>query len=287
MESCIHGLDINYCVSCKPKYIRKPIISQKYAPKILDNESPIHPIPLYFLFPYISLLRKFNLTFDAVDQIINQATQIHIDLLDELNKKNVGKIPWKFPFGRMKKSLNEHEYKEMKYRVIKYIDDPIWKKLPENFNDNDICSYFILKLKNKDTITINNFANWMLDCGIIGKNEKVICCVPPSTVDKESGTHVLCDAISKKCENVFNARDSVVRTKQIQSSHKGGVRSKEIHLESMEIRNSEKLAGKRILIIDDVATTGSSLAAAIEKIKVLKPISIEAFVLGRTEYEYK
>ena len=279
MENCTHGLNINYCASCKPRFIKKPIISQRYLPMTLDNEWPFHPIPLYFLFPYIPA-KRFNLNFNSVDEIINQACQIYIDLLSDLDEKNVGKIPWKFPFGDMKKNLYENNKNNI--QVIKYIEDPIWKKLPKDFTDEAICSYFILKLKNKDTKTVDNFANWIIDCGIVAKNEKVICCVPPSTVGKESGIHMLCDTVSKKCDNVLNGKDSIIRTKQIQSAHTGGIRSKEIHLASMEIKNSEKLTGKRILIIDDVATTRSSLEATIEKIKVLNPMSLETFVLGRT-----
>jgi len=287
MESCIHGLDIRYCDSCKPKYIRKPIISQKYSSKILDNEYPIHPIPLYFLFRYVSSIRKFDMRFDTIDEIITEVNKKYEELLKDLIKKNIGKLPWKYPFGNMKKSLHLHEYKEIKWNVIKYINDPIWEKLPDNFNDDDICTYFTIKLKNQDMKTIDNFANWIIDSGIVGKEEKTICCVPSSNVGEKSGIHFLCDMISNKNHKVLNANECIVRTKQIQKSHLSGIRSKETHLESIEIKNSEKLKGKKILLVDDVATSCSTLMACVEKIKVINPLKIETLVLGRTGYEYK
>ena len=283
MEICTHGLNINYCGSCKPRFIKKPILSQIYLPITLDNEWPFHPIPLYFLFRYVSSIRKFDMRFDAIDEIIMEVNNKYEELLKKLIKKNIGKIPWKYPFGDMKKSLNLHECKEIKWNVIKYIDDPIWKKLPNNFNDDDICSYFTIKLKNKDMKTIDNFANWIMDSGIVGKEEKTICCVPSSNVDEKSGMHFLCDMISNKSQKVLNANECIVRTKQIQKTHlTKGIRSKEIHLESIEINNLEKLKEKKILLVDDVATSCSTLLACVEKIKAINPLKIETLVLGRT-----
>ena len=170
---------------------------------------------------------------------------------------------------------------ELHLELLEYIDDPIWKKLPSNFDDEDICTYFTIKLKNKYQSVIEDFTNWIMDTKIIDNEEKTICCVPSSKVGVKNGVHFLCNTISNKNNKILDASECLIRNKNVPEAHRGGVRDPKIHLDSIVIKNSEKFQSKKILLIDDVASTCSTLKACIEKIKSTKPLEIETLVLGR------
>lgn len=51
----------------------------------------------------------------------------------------------------------------------------------------------------------------------------------------------------------------------------------------MELIPLPQLAGKKILLVDDVYTTGSTMKAAIELVKKLKPKDIKVLVLSKVE----
>ncbi len=51
--------------------------------------------------------------------------------------------------------------------------------------------------------------------------------------------------------------------------------------EVIELVPNTKLTGKRLLLVDDVMTTGSTIKACIDLLKRLKPRSIEVLVLAR------
>ena len=116
---------------------------------------------------------------------------------------------------------------------------------------------------------------------IIGNEEKTICCVPSSKIGVENGVNLLCNTISNNNNEILDASECLIRTKNVPSAHLGGPRDQKTHLDSIEIKNSEKFQSKKILLIDDVASTCSTLEACIEKIKSTKPLEIETLVLGR------
>ena len=288
--NCIHGMGINSCATCKPRFIIKKEINQKYKPATLDNENPIEPIKLWFLFRYKSSLKYFGKSFGEIDKVINEGDKKYESLQKKLVKKNIGNLPWKYPFGNMKNILKKYSNNvpitsdtetEIHLELLEYIEDPIWKKLPGDFDDEDICTYFTIKLKNKYQSVIEDFANWIKDSKIIGNEEKTICCVPSSEMGVKNGVHLLCNAISNKNNKILDASECLIRTINVPKAHLGGPRDQKIHLDSIEIKNSEKFQSKKILLIDDVASTCSTLEACIEKIKSTKPLEIETLVLGR------
>lgn len=50
----------------------------------------------------------------------------------------------------------------------------------------------------------------------------------------------------------------------------------------LKIVNGKKLSGKKILIVDDVYTTGSTVKAMIEMIKAYNPKEIKVLVMSKT-----
>ena len=313
--NCIHGMDIEYCATCswrvevsenkinpadfvpskpsnrKPKFTIIPVDGQKFKPIRLENDTPLDPIELYSLFNYKSSKNYWGKRFSEIDKIINEGNKKYENLQIKLAKKNIGNLPWIYPFGNKKKNLIKfrdyipvfsHKETELEIEFLEYILDSIWKKVPGDFDDDNICTYFTLKFKHKDQNAIERFANWIMDTGIIGNEEVVICCAPSSYLEnKINAVHDLCNIISNKNNKVINGTECLVRTKTVPKSTWFGGRDVKKHLDSIEIKSPEKLQAKKILLIDDVATTGSTLNACIQKLESAKPLEIMTLALGR------
>lgn len=54
--------------------------------------------------------------------------------------------------------------------------------------------------------------------------------------------------------------------------------------EVLEAKNAEKIRNKKILLVDDICTTGSSLRAAIDILKEYNPKTIEVLVIAKREF---
>lgn len=53
----------------------------------------------------------------------------------------------------------------------------------------------------------------------------------------------------------------------------------------LTVKCTDSLRGKRVLIVDDVYTTGSTMKAAIQLVKSLGPKEIRVLVMSKTEYK--
>lgn len=61
-------------------------------------------------------------------------------------------------------------------------------------------------------------------------------------------------------------------------------RNTDLQYKSLELKNTKKIKNSNILLLDDVTTTGSSLAAGIKKIKSARPKSIKALAIAKKVY---
>ena len=76
---------------------------------------------------------------------------------------------------------------------------------------------------------------------------------------------------------------SVVRTKKIQKKSIGGIREVNEDLKSMKLSSANSFIGQDILIIDDVATTWTTMKAARRLIEAQGlPKNLVSLVLSRT-----
>ena len=74
--------------------------------------------------------------------------------------------------------------------------------------------------------------------------------------------------------------DVIKKTKESKQAKKKK-RERLLAIESFGVQDIERVKGKKILIVDDVYTTGSSVKAAITLVKSGKPKYIEVFVVAK------
>jgi hypoxanthine-guanine phosphoribosyltransferase len=148
--------------------------------------------------------------------------------------------------------------------------------------DFDFTEYTsrIWNLKNCNSLVIEHFT----DCISSNLNDDFDCIlvVPPHQSGKHnSGIQVLSQEIAYK-KNLIDATSCLIRHKTIDNLSLGGNRSLETHLQSIKIVNSEVLKGNKLLLIDDVSTTGNSLKACQRLLESAGANSVKSFVLGKT-----
>lgn len=85
-----------------------------------------------------------------------------------------------------------------------------------------------------------------------------------------------------KSGNRVDASRCLVRTHKIDKLAHGGNREKQVHLESIVVMRPEVIRGRDVLLLDDVAKTGNSLAACAELLLRAGAYSVECGAIGKT-----
>lgn len=135
----------------------------------------------------------------------------------------------------------------------------------EILNFKRIGSYFVNgKFTVSDQKLLNIFA------AVFGKyfvsrlkgeaKDYLFCLVPPHKADTTNKTAIYYMSRFSKLIRDFFSKDVIIRTKTIEKLSGGGNRDLEVHLNSMKI--NENVKNKKVVVIDDVTTTGNSLEAA-------------------------
>lgn len=89
----------------------------------------------------------------------------------------------------------------------------------------------------------------------------VLTYYPSSKAGKEKkGLAALIRLVAREGDEVFP--DLLVRTRTVDKRATGGDRSLEVQLGSIEVSKPSRVRGKLVAVVDDVATTGTSLVAA-------------------------
>ena len=148
--------------------------------------------------------------------------------------------------------------------------------------DFDFTEYTsrILALKNCKSLVIENFT----DCISSNLNDDFDCIlvVPPHQKGKDnSGIKVLAQEIAYK-KNLSDATSCLIRQQTIDKLSTGGDRSSETHLQSIKVVNKEVIKNKRLLLFDDVLTTGNSVKACQELLTYAGAKIVKSFVLAKT-----
>lgn len=112
----------------------------------------------------------------------------------------------------------------------------------------------------------------------------VVAAVPShDPANTASGIRALADRleVAVACKNVSAA---LVRHTKIQKLAEGGNRSVDVHLASIAVESADLIGGHRVLLLDDVMTTGNSLLACRQLLLAAGAEEVKCVALGRTTY---
>jgi predicted amidophosphoribosyltransferase len=110
-----------------------------------------------------------------------------------------------------------------------------------------------------------------------------VCVVPSSDPQKiDTGIRVL--GVRLAIGNRIDATGCLVRTKFVPKAALGGPRSVKTHLDSIEVRDPEKIRGAEVLLLDDVTTSGASLIACRQLLSEAGAKSVKCLALGQTTH---
>ena len=206
------------------------------------------------------LFKHSNLGFFSVPSTVTQGESYFYD--------STGK------FKKSKKGLN------IIYYMCEYVkSDPL---LIDTRSSN-----FVLDFKDGDQANSEKAINIVVDTLIrVLPSNCALLAVPPSKVAKNRNTSCrkVISAVVEKIgqeKNIIDASDCLNRIKDIESAHKGGIRSIGLHLESIGFKDAYKIQDKNVIILDDITTSGTSFAAC-EKIVENVAKSIAFFSVGWT-----
>ena len=157
-----------------------------------------------------------------------------------------------------------------------------------SINDLDHTARIISGLKECKIDDLNYFTDYLSK--IISNDydeDIVICCVPSSKANYfESGVHKLINELCKK-RNFINGYDYIIRTENVPQKHlQSGYRTKDQDLKTIKLKGSNIFTEKKVLLIDDIMTTGNSIYVCRDKINEDKPTLVEFFTFGITKNEF-
>ncbi|WP_353932964.1 phosphoribosyltransferase family protein [Okeanomitos corallinicola TIOX110] len=143
----------------------------------------------------------------------------------------------------------------------------------EHFNE---YSHTILELKNRKHYAINFF---LQKFKLFLNNEKIaIATVPPHTsADPSSGIRDLAKQLIKLYPSFS---DAVFCLERFKDSHRN--RTIDNHLSTIKVNKSSAIKDKKVILLDDVLTTGSSIEACKKLLLDAGAKEVKVIVLGKT-----
>lgn len=139
----------------------------------------------------------------------------------------------------------------------------------------------ILDVKQNQARGINYFYSFMQPRV---KSPDAIAVVPSHDPNKGAGgLHALSARLATKL-GLIDASTALVRHTKIKKLADGGDRSVDVHLASIHVPDASGIKGKKVLLIDDVMTTGHSLLASRRLLLEAGASSVKCVALGRTTY---
>jgi len=138
----------------------------------------------------------------------------------------------------------------------------------------------IWDIKNCEPSALEAFA----DCisSNLGNDFDCLAVVPSHhTGIDASGIRFLCKEISRRMKLV-DATLCLIRHETIDKLSTGGDRKIERHLNSIKVVDKELIEGKKVLLLDDVISTGNSLKACEQLLELAGAKTVKCFALGKT-----
>lgn len=110
-----------------------------------------------------------------------------------------------------------------------------------------------------------------------------IAIVPPSkSGPNRSGMPALAQRLA--ANGRIDASQCLVRHTDILAQHEGGRRSVEQHLATIQVEQAELIRGKKVLLFDDVGTTGTSMRACTKLLLDAGAAAVKCAALGETNH---
>jgi predicted amidophosphoribosyltransferase len=166
---------------------------------------------------------------------------------------------------------------------IYYYEDyhPYWLTYKEvkNPERNDFTTK-MMDFKKGNEAVIKYFANVLSP---EFKEGIAVCHVPSHDPEKTtSSIRKVAQLIARK--NRHDATSCLVRYKLIEKLATGGNRSRNVHFGSIRVENEEIIAGKTVLLLDDITTTHNSLMACRELLLNAGAQRVTCYALGQTTH---
>ena len=114
---------------------------------------------------------------------------------------------------------------------------------------------------------------------ILYKDYKIIPIPSYKGDDENRGFNHVTEIFNNFNQNILHVLD---KTKQFKQASKGAKKRKQIH-KYLRLNTLESLANFKVLIVDDIYTTGSTMKAAINLVEKLNPKQIKVLVLAKTK----
>lgn len=160
-----------------------------------------------------------------------------------------------------------------------YIPWGLHKKRGGSNDDYDKLSGLILDVKSKQQHAIKSFAD-----NIDQKLESriAVCYVPSHEPSKtSSGIQKVAESIASRNSRI-DATACLKRHVEVPKLAHGGDRSIDVHLDSIVANDVEKIAGRSVIIFDDVTTSGNSLRACRKILLDAGATRVRMYALGKT-----
>ena len=156
------------------------------------------------------------------------------------------------------------------------------KECGGNGSDYPTHSGRILDLKGKKAVGLNYFFDYMADKV---KKPTAIAVVPSHDAEKgpNSGVHSLANRLASGL-GLSNGGACLVRHTTVPKLATGGDRDIGVHLDSIRVENADLIKGQRVLLLDDVKTSGNSLAACRRLLLDAGAAEVKMVALGRTTH---
>jgi len=114
------------------------------------------------------------------------------------------------------------------------------------------------------------------------RDGRVMCIVPSHDPSAQPGALAKMAASLVAAGKCDDGAGCLVRHTKIQKLSAGGERSMAVHLNSINVTQTEILAGRAVILMDDVMTTGTSLRACKQLLIEAGAESVQCLALGRT-----
>jgi predicted amidophosphoribosyltransferase len=140
----------------------------------------------------------------------------------------------------------------------------------------------ILDLKKSQESALRYFQAMLEE--MIKKPAFALAVVPSHDMTKtRSGLHIVTTRLATKI-GVVDGGDYLQRTVTIAKLSSGGDRSIAVHTNSLSANGAHRFAGKKIMLIDDVMTTGNSLAAGRKVLLDAGAAEVVCVAMAQTTY---